>query len=91
MTRTPVDSSQIASIGHNAENNELHIEFKSFGKPKPGQEPRPNSVYAYSNVPREVFDAFMSAESKGKFFGSVIKTDPKTYPYRKLNEEEAAQ
>lgn len=87
ITRTPVTSSQIASIGHNAATNELDIEFKPF-KPKPDVA---NSVYRYQNFTAEQFRDFLAAESKGKHFGATIKKETAKHPYRKLTPEEAAQ
>lgn len=91
IIRTAVTSSQIASIGHDPTTNQLDIEFKNLGKPKPGQPAKVNSVYRYQNFSAEQFAAFMAAESKGKFFGANIKKEAQKHPYRKLSEEEAAQ
>ena len=58
MDRTPVDSSNVKSIGF--ENGVLEIEFA-------------NGVYRYNDVPRELADAFLSADSKGKYFAANIR------------------
>lgn len=91
IPRTAVTSSQITSIGHDPATNQLDIEFKSFRKPKPGQEPPAPSVYRYQNFSADQFAAFMAAESKGKHFGEYIKKLPGSHPFRKLSTEEAAQ
>lgn len=57
----PVDSSNIESIGWDEVDEELFITFNS------------GSTYVYSEVPKEVFDSMMNAESKGKFFHANIK------------------
>lgn len=62
---TSVESSQIAAIGHDPETNTLAVQFK--GKNGPG------AVYHYRNFPARKFDAFMAAESKGKFFGENVR------------------
>jgi hypothetical protein len=61
MTRTPVESSSIASVKYDAGNETFEVEFIRSG------------VYQYFAVPQHVFDAFMSAESKGNFLTSQIK------------------
>lgn len=61
MNRTPVKSSQIASIGHDPATNTLAIEFNG-GK-----------VYHYEGVPAEAHADLMAAESVGKHFGAHIR------------------
>lgn len=61
MERTPVSSSDIASIGYDEDNQILEIEFNS------------GSVYQYSNVPTSEHDGIMNAGSKGKYFHTNIK------------------
>ena len=60
MDRTPVKSSNIASIGY--EDGTLEIEFNSGG-----------DVYQYYAVPEGVYRDFMSASSQGKYFNRCIK------------------
>lgn len=62
---TPVESSQIAAIGHDAATNTLAVQFKN----KKGL----GNVYHYDNVPADVYQQFTAAESKGRFFGANIK------------------
>jgi len=81
---TPVESSQIAAIGHDAASKTLAIQFKN----KKGV----GNTYHYDNVSPETYTEFLAAESKGRFFGKFIK-DTKTddgdplYPYRKIEPE----
>lgn len=75
MNRTPVESSQITSIGYDAATKKLEIEFRSF---KPGFS---GSVYEYDNVPPETHAALISAESIGKQFGATIKGQ---FEYRRV-------
>ena len=63
-----VESSNIDMIGH--DDNTLVIVYKS------------GSVYLFKDVPREIYDDFLKAESKGKFMNSVIKPN---YKYERLN------
>ncbi|MEM7735375.1 MAG: KTSC domain-containing protein [Deinococcota bacterium] len=59
MKHIPVDSSNIASVGYEA--NTLEITFNSGG------------TYQYKNVPESVFRELLDAPSKGKFFHQHIK------------------
>ena len=82
MERISVDSSTIASVGH--EGDVLEIEFK--GKMR-------NSVYRYPGVDVDLYEEFMEADSMGRFFRDRIKnaTDVETgkplYPHTKVEEE----
>jgi hypothetical protein len=60
MERLPVKSSNIKSIGR-SENSIMEVEFST------------GTVYQYKDLPKEVYDAFMNAESKGKFFATNIR------------------
>lgn len=61
MNRTPVRSSNLGSVGYDANQRTLEIEFKSGG------------LYEYYDVPIEVHDELMNAESHGKYFNENIK------------------
>ena len=61
MERTPVDSSNIASIGYDEDTNTLEIEFHNGG------------VYQYFDVPFQVYDDLMEAASKGQYLAQQIK------------------
>ena len=72
MQRQKVESSQIVSIGFEADKNQMDVEFKS------------GSVYRYDNVTPVQHISLMSSESKGKFFGEFIKKDPERFPFKKV-------
>ncbi len=55
----PVESSNIASVGHDGA--DLHVAFKSGG------------THRYQGVPAETFEAMRSAKSVGKFFHAHIR------------------
>ena len=59
--RVPVASSFLSSVGYDPDQQVLSIEFAS-GK-----------VIRYRGVPAEIHQELMDAESKGKYFGSVIR------------------
>lgn len=69
MDRINVTSSNIRSIGYDPKAQALEVEFKS------------GSLYRYSGVPASVYDTFVAAPSKGRFFDSRIKD---RYPTVKL-------
>lgn len=61
MKMTYVSSSNIESIGFEADTNTLTVEFIKGG------------TYEYSGVPEHLYDELMSADSKGTFFAANIK------------------
>ena len=69
MERISVNSSNVSSVGYDANSQTLEIEFNNGG------------VYQYSGVPESVYEGMMGADSKGKYFHANIKN---TYPYSKL-------
>lgn len=71
MSREPVDSSVIASMGYAAPRRILEIEFHS------------GDIYDYFDVPEEEYAAFRSAESKGTYLNQVFK--PRGYPYIRIH------
>ncbi len=73
----PVESSQIAAIGHCAETNTLAIQFKK----KDGH----GSVYHYANFTADDFAAFKGAESIGSHFGQHIKPATEKHPFTKVS------
>lgn len=69
MNRIPVVSSNVASVRYDPKTQTLEVEFHN------------GTVYQYFDVSQSVYDAFMSAESKGGFLNSSIKG---VYRYAKL-------
>lgn len=61
MYRTAVESSNVAAVGYDPNRRILEIEFLS------------GSIYHYRNVPQQVHQDLMAAESKGRFLNSIIK------------------
>ncbi len=57
----PVESSNVESIGYHPETKTLAVKFKSGG------------LYHHADVPQSVYDAFASADSKGKHYGAHVK------------------
>ena len=72
---TPVESSQIDSIGHTPNANVLFIRFHARA---PGTH---GPTYAYFDFPAEKFQDFLKAESKGRFLNQEIRDK---YKYQKL-------
>jgi uncharacterized protein len=61
MNRMPVDSSNIASIGYDPISQTLEVEFMK------------GNIYQYFDVPSQVYEGFITADSKGKYLASQIK------------------
>ena len=73
-----VESSQIASIGHDPLTNTLVIQFPAKGN-------YPGSIYTYANFTAEDFEAFRNAPSVGSYFYKFIKPNSLKYPYKKIS------
>lgn len=69
MNRKSVESSNLASIGYDAENEILEVEFNHGG------------VYQYFDVPKNVYEELMSADSHGVYFSANIRND---YEFQKM-------
>lgn len=62
MERQSVESSNIASIGFDAQLSILEIEFKVSGE-----------VWQYPEFPDNLYEELMTSESKGKYFHMNIR------------------
>lgn len=69
MQRKPVDSTDLVAVGYDAATRTLEVEFKG------------NRVYHYLDVPPDVYDGLMRAESHGTYFYAYIIT---YYRYRRV-------
>ena len=69
MNRQSVESSNLASIGYDIENEILEVEFKHGG------------VYQYFDVPVNVYEELMNADSHGVYFSANIRND---YEFQKM-------
>lgn len=74
---TPVQSSQIRSIGHDADTGTLAVQFI-------GRKGAPDPLYHYANVTHDQFEALRNAPSKYKHFAANIKEQPR-HPFRKIS------
>lgn len=61
MNRTIIESSMIRSIGYDADNSTLEIEFNS------------GAIWQYFDFPESIWYEFEGADSQGKFFHREIK------------------
>lgn len=61
MSRHPVDSSLIRSVGYDAASSILEVELLG------------GSIYDYFDVPYSAFSEFLAADSKGEYFNEFIK------------------
>lgn len=80
ITMDSVESSQIHSIGFDAETQTLAVRFKN-------KDGAPAGLYHYSNVDAALFAEFSSAESIGSFFYKNIKPHKDKYPYVRIEEQ----
>ncbi len=69
LTMIPVESTNIAAVGHDAARNELHVHFKN------------GTRYVHADVHRLFFQNLLQSPSKGKYYGERIKG---IFPHRKL-------
>ena len=69
MERQSVSSSNLASIGYDAENEILEVEFKHGG------------IYQYFGVPENIYDELMNADSHGVYFSANIRNN---YEFEKM-------
>ena len=67
MNRTPVTSSNIASIGYDSATQTLEVEFHN------------GSVYQYRGVPPSLYQSLMGASSHGQYLDAYIKKGGYTY------------
>jgi hypothetical protein len=70
MERTPVVSSNIASVGYDPAQQILEVAFHS------------GRIYQYHNVPQRIYQGLMQAPSHGRYFDSFIKKAG--YPYYRV-------
>jgi DnaJ-class molecular chaperone len=61
ISRIRVVSSTVYSIGYDNQTKTLQVEFKN------------RSIYEYYDVPSNIYEAFMRAESKGRFIPNLYK------------------
>lgn len=61
MERQSVESSNLASVGYDAQTQMLEVEFNHGG------------VYQYFNVPKSKHEGLMNASSHGQYFDRNIK------------------
>jgi hypothetical protein len=73
MDRTPVKSSNVKSLGYDAESKTVEVEFASGG------------VYTYHNVEPKTYVELMGAESIGK----AVNQLKKGHEAKKVEEKEA--
>ncbi|WP_439835328.1 KTSC domain-containing protein [Aeromonas enteropelogenes] len=69
MERTPVSSSNVASVGYDHISLTLEIEFHNGG------------IYQYYDVPEDIYSALMNAGSIGSFFSYNIRNH---YPTQRI-------
>ncbi|MBO5423931.1 MAG: KTSC domain-containing protein [Lachnospiraceae bacterium] len=66
---TSVNSTNIDSVGYNADTQILTVQFKVSGQ-----------VYEYLNVPQTLYEGLMASESKGTYLNDNIRNQ---FAYRR--------
>ncbi|WP_418156807.1 KTSC domain-containing protein [Pantoea agglomerans] len=69
MERTAVSSSNLASVGYDADTLTLEVEFSN------------GTVYQYYDVPEGVFEELLNAGSVGSYFSHNVRNN---YPTQKV-------
>lgn len=70
MERVPVQSSNVLSVGYDAEDGILEVEYAG------------GSVYEYYRVPKHVFDGLTTSSSPGHYVATNVKD---VYQYRRIS------
>jgi hypothetical protein len=65
MKRQTVKSKNVKSVGYNAEEKTLEVEFQSGG------------IYQYAGVQPEMYADLLAAESVGRFVSQVVRSGRK--------------
>jgi hypothetical protein len=69
IKRVKVESSNIAEVGYDEDSKTLVVLFNN------------GRLYSYDEVPKKVYDDFLVAQSKGKYFIANVRGK---YDYRKI-------
>ena len=69
MPHVLVDSTTLASVGHDVKSAVLELQFRN------------GAVYQYFSVPRGVYQSLLWAPSKGAYFNHNIRG---RYPYQRI-------
>ena len=72
MTRTPVNSNHLRSVGHEPRSGTLEVEFMN------------GDIYQYENVPMAAYREIIQRPSPGHAFDSLIKSKP--FRFTKVND-----
>lgn len=71
MKRIAVNSRSLRALGYDADEQALEVEFHN------------GSEYRYEQVPADVVQALLEADSLGRYFNQVFKACD--FPYRRLD------
>lgn len=73
MNWNKVESSNIASVAYDENAQKMFVKFHNGG------------VYSYDHVPINVYHEIRQADSVGKAFHRLVKSDSGRYPYSRIN------
>jgi hypothetical protein len=78
MERTPVKSSNVASIGYHEPTKKMEVEFH-------GKSGKPNMIYVHYGIEPQMHADFMAADSIGSFYNQNIRGK---FNYKRLEPEQ---
>lgn len=78
MMMTQVQSSVIAEIGYDEDEKRLDVVFTNRAR------------FSYADVPQDVYEAFIAADSVGKFFSSKIRNKYTATRQKETREQQAS-
>jgi hypothetical protein len=73
MDRLELDSSNIGSIGYDPDSKVLEVEFAARDPDGVFLDPDNNRIYHYLNVPEEIYEGFLEADSPGGYLYLKVK------------------
>ena len=82
MTRIPVKSGQIKSVGYNPAEKTLEVEFHSHGNAP--NKPNPTTVYQYQHVTPQQHADMIASESVGSYFYKHLRPHKDKHPFKKI-------
>lgn len=77
----PKDSTNIRMLAFDGKH--LTVRFRNASPSR--------AVYVYQDVPQEIWDQLVTAESVGSSFGKLVRKHPDRFPFRKLSRRPVAR
>ncbi len=80
MNRIPIESSNIASVGYDADTRTLEVEFR-------GSKNKPSRIYQYYDIPFYIYNDLLNGgfTSAGRYFREAVVKGG--YKYQEIKED----